>query len=191
MLPGALAAAALGGAAGSEEFARYAVGTQAAAAYLLLAAAGVRVLYPRFCLNAGRGGRPPAGWLVAHGVFMLGSLAVLVAAGSLIVAVVLGPAYRGALAPMLVLLAGAGLTGVGLTAAAWLVAAGREGAVLRGQLCGVGAAALGCRVGGPVLDADAAAIVLCVASGATTAVVVLGMCLGAPRGRRRYPDAPA
>eukprot|EP01136_Pigoraptor_vietnamica_P022944 Opistho-1_new@6282 len=122
---------------------------------------------------------------------MLGSLAVLVAAGSLIVAVVLGPAYRGALAPMLVLLAGAGLTEVGLTAAAWS-RGGRAGRRRppRPVVWGRGG---GPRVPGrgPVLDADAAAIVLCVASGATTAVVVLGVCLGAPRGRRRYPDAPA
>ncbi len=191
VVPGAVIAATLEGAAGSAAFAQFAVGTQAASAYLLLVIAGVRVLHPGLCLRAGGDGgrRSPGRELTTHGALMLGSLVGTAGAGLFLVTVVLGPGYRGALGPMTLLLVGAFLNGLGQTAAAWLVAVGREAPILHGQLVGAAVAVFGCWTGGHAFSPLGAALLSCTASGLTAAVVITGVCRGPwrPTESTRHP----
>jgi O-antigen/teichoic acid export membrane protein len=182
LLPGTLVALVLEGSAGSTEFALFAVGAQVSSAYLLLVAAGVRVLQPEFVPTRESGVREFRGLLFGHGGLMILALVGVFGAGAVLTYCILDPFYRSAVVSMGVLLVAAFFNGVGLTAVAWLVSVGASGAAFRGQVVNTGITVLGCWVLRSDLTALGAAVVFCVASAGGTAVLLMGVWGLARRG---------
>jgi len=120
---------------GEADVALLGLGQQAAAAYILAATIGIRIVQPY--VYGPRGLEMAFAYKLAfsYGVFLVIVLVGMGSAAVVIVGWLLDSAYRSALGPMLVLLGGAFVYGIGGLTSVYLIRFGQERIVLRANAC--------------------------------------------------------
>ena len=170
LVPVVIVSAAVEAYHGSATYAIFAVGGQAASAYLVLVMVGTRVLQADL---AGRWPVPRAAvWRL---VMRTGAAAVVLLVGALGTGVVLidyllDPFYSAARWPLVLQLVGAFATGVGMMGVTLLVVHQNERAATIGQAVGVVVAAVAAATLVPPMGATGGAFAICIASVASATV---------------------